>query len=252
MQTTISIKTANRKATADRDLSLLQLEALVAFANLGEAPDNWRRFRLKWPEFFPTANIGVLRHGFRSLSEWFYHCAEEWAKWEPDLRAGVKTHLLWYRDHVRAVLTRNDSDGARLSILLGFEEQAKASGYLDSAALVTIGMIPGKSTVESLSMTNLDVLPRGHAVVNGITGAIEWEFGCALQRAVYELMRYRWRAKVCPECGRYFIADKTAQAHCSTACYQEKKRKQSLDYWRREGSVRRDERKRKTKSSGRR
>jgi hypothetical protein len=251
MQPTVPLKFSNRKATADRDLKLLQLEALIAFANLGETPDSWRRFRLKWPEFFPTANIGVSIPGFNNLSEWFYHCVEEWAKWESDLRAQVKTHLFWYRDHVRAVLTCNDSDGARLSILLGFEEQAKASGYLDSAALVTIGRIPGKSTAESLSMPNLDVLPRGRAVVNGITGAIEWEFGCALQQAVYELMRHRWRAKVCPECGQYFIADKTAQAYCSTVCYQEKKRKQSLDYWRREGSDRRDERKHKTKSRGR-
>jgi len=247
MQPTVPVKFAIRKATPDRELKFMQLEALAAFANLSETPESWRRFRLKWPEFFPTSKVGVSRPGFDTLSAWFYHCAEEWAKFDPDMRAYAKPHIFWYRDHLRAVWTRNDPDGARLSILLGFEEQAKALGYVDSFALLRIGLIPGKSTAESLALPNLDVLPRGRAVINGLTGAIEWEFGCALQQAVYELMHYRWRAKVCPECGKYFIADKTAQAHCSVVCYQEKKRKQSLDYWRRKGSVRRDHRRHEVK-----
>ena len=65
-------------------------------------------------------------------------------------------------------------------------------------------------------------------------------------------MQSRWRAKICPECGKYFVATKTAQSYCSARCYEEMKRKRALDYWRETGSVNRDERlKHKTESSRR-
>ena len=63
---TISMKIANRQATADRESQLRELET---FANLGETPEGWKRFRLKCRNFFPE-----------HLSEWFYVSAEEWIR----------------------------------------------------------------------------------------------------------------------------------------------------------------------------
>lgn len=75
-------------------------------------------------------------------------------------------------------------------------------------------------------------LPVGRLAVDG-DGIISWEFGCQFQRAVYDLMQDRWRAMVCPNCGKYFVADKTAQKYCSPECYLEKKGMQALDYYNR-------------------
>ena len=103
----------------------------------------------------------------------------------------------------------------------------------------TVGGLPkGKQVVKP---DNIEGLPEGHPTVH-MTGRLEWTFGNTLQHGVYELMQNRWRAKVCPECGRYFIAQKTAQKHCSPKCYQEKKHKGSLDYYYRQGKDRREER----------
>ena len=57
------------------------------------------------------------------------------------------------------------------------------------------------------------------------------EIGCEIQTAVYELMHERWRAKVCPMCGKYFVAMKSAQKLCSAACNGDSKRVRSLTYW---------------------
>jgi hypothetical protein len=50
------MKIANRKAKDDRESGL---NALEAYANMGVTPEDWKRFRLKYPEFFP-----------KNLSEW--------------------------------------------------------------------------------------------------------------------------------------------------------------------------------------
>ena len=73
-----------------------------------------------------------------------------------------------------------------------------------------------------------------------------------LQQAVYELMQCRWRAKVCPICGKYFIAAKTATQYCSTKCTTEAKNRRSLNWWTRKGSAKRDTRRSHGKGARRR
>ncbi|HTC95711.1 MAG TPA: hypothetical protein VK699_19875 [Terriglobales bacterium] len=230
------MKVSNRKARQEREL---QLNSLEAFANLGEETGDWKRFQLKFPHFFP-----------QGLSNWFYEMADDWAKIRAEVPESLepsKPSLLWYRDRLRAVWTNNDPNGINLSILLGFEEEAREAARTQFPADPSIPapvilplLIRGKSLAQS--QETIGGLPRGKPRVNGLTGAIEWEFGCELQQAVYELMPNRWRARVCPECGKYFIADKTAQTYCSLQCYGEMKRKRSLDYWRREGNKKREQR----------
>lgn len=99
--------------------------------------------------------------------------------------------------------------------------------------------IPGQP-LDPDRQTTLAGLPPGRPIVDGVSGEITWEFGCALQQSVFELMQQRWRAMVCPECGKFVLADKTRQTYCSSACSGAAKRKRALDYWNRKGSADRD------------
>jgi hypothetical protein len=250
MQGTVSAKVENRLARKQQGRGRA-LEALAAFANLGEGPEQWRKFHLLWPEFFPTSEVGLPVSGFRSISEWLYKSAGEWASFPPDIRACTKPPLLWYRDCLRSVWLRNDPNGAYLSVLLGLEKQAEALGIIDRIPVVRPLLIPGQPTDPDKQQSR--GLPQGQPWADGVTGEIGWRFGCGLQQAVYDLMQSRWRARVCPECGRYFIAGKTAQTFCSTRCAGEMKRKRALEWWHREGTAQRHERaKQETKSTGRR
>ena len=237
------MRLANRKAKPDREAGL---NALESFVNLGDTPDAWKRFRLKWPEFFPNY-----------LTEWFYKFAESWAKEfqnYPEMKELVKPPLLFYRDGARRVWTRNDPKGTFLKFLLGFERDTKReinySGlYLPSRFFSVKGRrqpklgsyIPDQPADED-QQTTVAGLPPGTPLVNGVSGEITWQFGCTLQQSVYDLMQQRWRAMACPECRKCFLADKTRQVYCSSACFGDMKRKRALDYWNRKGRAERDKR----------
>ena len=94
--------------------------------------------------------------------------------------------------------------------------------------------------------------PEGRPIIDGRTGAITWEFGCPFQRAVYDLMQDRWRAMVCPQCHKYFIADKTAQKFCSSRCWGDKKAEQMREYYHQKGKIERQRRKTKRSKGQRR
>jgi hypothetical protein len=249
------MRLANRKARFDREAGL---SALESFANIGETPEDWKRFRLKWPDFFPN-----------NLTEWFYRQAESWVSWSqyaPSLKTRQKTPLLFYRDCLRKVWNGNDHEGVFLRVLLGFELEVRNKEVLNIDSLfipvgcwekdgerILTSLIPGQS-LDPDKQTSIAGLPPGRAIVNGVTGAITWGFGCTLQQSVYELMQQRWRAMVCPECRKFFLADKTRQVYCSSACFGEMKRKRALNYWNRKGSADRDKRrgqKRAAKTHGR-
>lgn len=248
MKDSVSVRASNRQA---RDARESQFEALAAFANMGDSPQEWKKFRLQWPNFFPTDRSGPKRQGFSNVTEWLYSSAEEFATPEfanlsKDRR--LTPPLLWYRNHLRAVWTRNDPHGYHLAVLLGFEQEAKnivqnhpdAYAHLSNVILVRPYIVPGQPV--SRSEPQSEALPQGKPLINGRTGEIRWKFGCDLQQAVYELMQCRWRAKVCAVCGRYFIAAKTATQYCSSKCTTTAKNARSLDYWKREGRAKRDAR----------
>jgi ribosomal protein L37AE/L43A len=93
-------------------------------------------------------------------------------------------------------------------------------------------------------------MPPGHPEVDGISGKIRWEFGCEFQRSVHALMEQRWRAMICPTCGKFFVADKPAQKLCSIPCYGEAKRKHALDRWNLKGNAERKARTRRARLPG--
>jgi hypothetical protein len=75
------------------------------------------------------------------------------------------------------------------------------------------------------------------------SGTFRYEPNTNFRRALYALFRQSWRAKVCPQCKRYFIADKPPQRYCSTKCYGIAKRGRDLEFWRTMGSDLRKKRK---------
>jgi hypothetical protein len=236
-------------------------EALAAYANLDDTPDSWRRFRLAWPHFFPDSSQSELS-GNASLTDWLYTSAENWAKFysAPENQAVLNPGavplavppLLWYRNLLRAVWKRNDPNGAALCAFLGFDEQARHAGLWD---VVPSGLwLPLLKHDERSFFKEGETksLPPGFPILDEKTYTIRWEFGCQFQRAVYALMQYLWRAKVCPQCGKYFIAGKTAQKFCSSRCFGEKKNSASLTFYHRHGKHLREKQKNSVKKSTKR
>lgn len=218
-------------------------EALAAYANLGDTPEAWNGFRAQYPTFFPSTESGVKHKGFESISEWMYSFAEKWHQEFADHEVARRAlpPLLWYRNRLRAVWSRNDRYGYNLAMLLGFDEEAKKvakdhPGEVAADPLMRPMLIPG--LFDPLEQRTQG-LPLGHPIIDGVTGEIRWEFGCELQRSVYELMQERWRAKICPQCGKFFVSLTTAQKLCSDACSEAAIRERSLTWWNETGSERR-------------
>jgi hypothetical protein len=222
------MKSSNRLA---RDKAVM-FEALARFANLEDAPSDWARFRIMYPDFFP-----------QEINSWMYEGAEEWSKYAADL-PHLLPPMLWYRNRLRAVWARTDQHGYNLAVLLGFERDAAAiaeahRGEMEIETLSRTALIPGRPWVEAVKLHLAQGLPIGKAVIDGVTGQISWEFGSKLQQAIYELMQERWRAKICPECGRFFIATKNAGKFCSVTCTGQAKKERALTYWNETGSKKR-------------
>jgi hypothetical protein len=245
-------QSSNRQAEDDLDP---RFEALADYVNLGDRPADWEKFKQKHPHFFPENPSGISKVGFRNFTEWIYTAAYEWVKIMegigPEVKTSMLTPLLWYRNRLRSVWSGNDPEGLNLLILLGFEKALKgtkttATGQLFDEWVMKTALVPGQPPLD----TSFGGLPQGQPTVS-TTDRIEWIFGCTLQQAVSELMQCRWRAKICPECNKYFVAEKTAQKYCSPTCFHQKKVTQSLDYYYREGKDRRDRRESGKKSKER-
>lgn len=84
----------------------------------------------------------------------------------------------------------------------------------------------------------------------------QWETGDFIyssqnnfQRAFYFLFRESWRARICPLCRLYFVAQKPRQKFCSVSCSTRSRLASNMDWWKRVGAARRRKQghKRKTK-----
>jgi hypothetical protein len=280
-QETIPVGTSNRKAREER---LPQFDALSAFANMGERPRAWANFRRRYPDFFPdylTEWIYRTAHDWwrilnlsetppddwmdfhQKWPEMFSGSAKDWAERTVAVKKMMAINLpplLFYRNLLRRVWWNDDLDGNRLRFLLGFESEAFREGGFElvmwksdlppeppsgSRQIIDVGE-------SSDNKFRISDLPEGKPIIDGRTGAITWEFGCPFQRAIYDLKQDRWRAMVCPQCHKYFIADKTAQKFCSSKCWGDKKAEQMREYYHRKGKMDRQMRKIKPRGAQRR
>jgi len=204
MSSGIVRKTSGRLARKEKAL----WDALAEFANLRGSrllsiqAEDVRQFRLKHPRFFPSD---------------CYDVAEGRAVW-PGLAEGVGTSCFrayrrWLRDLWRGK-GRTLEDPRLLDILLGLEPDH-------------LSCLPGGR--ESW-------LPRANATADWRTGTLNYEPSCDFQKALHELCREKWRAKVCGRCNKLFVADGPAQVYCGAECVAETERLRKLAWWHRFGN----------------
>jgi hypothetical protein len=250
-QSTVLASSSIRQA---RENWMQDFEALAAYANLGDTPDSWQKFRLGWPNFFSDTSLEGIQPNnlaeslYNSAQNWDRFCSENSAKIPADYRSHYVPVLLWYRDLLCAIWKRNDPRGVALCALLGFLEQARLTG-IEKVLPVNIWH-SGPSTLSADPIAN--ILPPGKPMVDPSTWTIRWQFGCQFQQALYALMESLWLAKICPRCGQYFIAGKTAQKFCSSRCYDEERNRASLDFYHRHGKYLRQKQKNSAKKPVRR
>jgi hypothetical protein len=273
MPETVPVKTPKRKA---RDERLPLFDRLADFANLGDEPQDWARFRLNCRESLPS-ECGFFPP---EIEKWIYDNAivwrnlsklpsklppnyqellderikawtptdEEWALIKNDVTTS-RSPLLFYRDLLRSVWEGKDPSGNCLGVLLGFED-ACAAIFEPPGEPVDMAMLcdevagwlfnwkapegPREQTVagarylDKRTVTSY-YLPLGRPWVDGKSSTIKWEFGCQFQIQLYHLMQEPKRRGICAECHKYFVKDKAIRKYCSENCYQEKKRKESLE-----------------------
>jgi hypothetical protein len=166
----------------------------------------------------------------------------------------VHVLALAYRDYLRRVwISDPEVDALGLAdILLGLQREP-ASHSADSGVKDSLRkLVSPKSLIRSLTPADSNQVPVSPKVTaSWKTGDFNYYPLTDFQRAFYWLFRESWRARTCARCGAYFVAAKPPTLYCSTACYGEVKRKRSLDWWKREGSVRRTERSREMRKEGR-
>jgi hypothetical protein len=196
--------------------------------------------------------------------------------------SGTADMMNWYREQLRKVWALQDPAGVRLKILLGLKKtphwipwQAFLGEVVTQAEPPEEIILDPTFAADALSWTEivkklkqqieepqvLEVdgyasvdqpepiefesfgLPEAKLVLDWQRSAILPEFRTKFQAAIYCLMRESWRAKTCRNCHKYFVADKSAQVHCSHACYVEIKNERSLHYWNTKGKAGRNKRK---------
>jgi hypothetical protein len=247
-KTSVLASVSKRRAGDERELLFAALEA---FVNAGDTLKEFQSFRAQWPNFFPAR---------------IYEDGEDWAAEDASVTAPIR----WYKHQLRKVWEGRDPQGVRLAILLGIERPPYSTEEdippAGEARAIQLDPTFKDDAYEWLNFTRrglevyrsrldasgqpvnaIGTLPESHPAPDWRTGEIRYEFGSDFQRAVYALMRESWRARICRICGKYFIASKPARQFCSPKCFGAAKRHRDLDYWKREGSTRRDTKRRRRK-----
>jgi len=291
VQTTIPVRVSKRKAREERLLRDFQaLEDFANLGDklddVRRFRKKWSNFfpreKTEWiyrnAEFWMTfSNLSDRRpDNYREILRRVLPAADSpmttqaWADMARELRGKLRScrpPLLYYRNLLRAVWKKEDPDGTCLWYLLGFDADripfpGEEEIEFDPLSLFMWKEHPEEkpqpftingitSEIRQKETETIAGLPYGTPVVDGNSGIISWSFGSLFQRAVYDLMQDRWRAMVCPNCGKYFVADKTAQRYCSPECFGEKKGMKALDYWNRIGRAARQAKALRAKSQRR-
>jgi hypothetical protein len=190
---------------------------------------------------------------------------------------GAEERMNWYREQLRKVWAGQDPAGIRLMILLGLKktphwrnwriflrdeiaasevppEEIILDPTFDADARSWTEIVQrlrqaepqsfdedgyiGADYTDEIEFESFG-LPEAKLMADWQRSAIRCEFETDFQDAIYCLMKDSWRAKVCPNCRKYFVAGKNAQVYCTTECYGQVKNKRSLDYYRKEGKAKR-------------
>lgn len=231
---TVRLRGSNRRASADPRLSFGRLEK---FANLDSHLSAFEAFALEHPTFAPVQFYDA------ALSE---KAQNHPVGWRPDFYGLFRI----FRDLLRDVWERGSNP--ELAVLLGIDARAwqiisrqTKAGFLDSV----FGGYEASLQKEMPAISENYFAVPSRVYPDWKSGSFRYEADTDFRRAVYELFRQSWRAKVCPDCCKYFIADKPPQRYCSSKCYGAAKLHRDREFWRRKGTVRRREREQKERRS---
>jgi len=219
--------------------TLLLIDRLERFVNLEDTREAYQAFFEENTSFHPVEFYDSDASGTPQ--------ERQPLAWRPEFHRV----FLEFRDMLREIWQRN-SDSS-LGILLGTEARAWAIiNRRDEANLLDkiFSSDPDKisHSHEVAIEEAVQAIPKSYLAMpqavrpDWRTGNFRYKPDTDFRRAVYLLFRQSWRAKVCPRCHRYFVADKPPQLYCSTKCYGEAKKDRDLEYWRNTGSSRRDSR----------
>lgn len=184
-----------------------------------------------------VVNCGDSLNEYQNLSKGH---ASFWPS-DPGRAWNPKDHasFIEYRDQLRALWNGSLNEEQRPSTV------AYLLGLIDSEEFHTLWLSGPEALFElwaarSTKATNSTV-SISHSFILPVWGNVGLRFYAQgdFEAALWALFRESWRARVCGQCKRYFIAAKAAQRYCSTKCYGAAKREQRLTWWNKTGSLRR-------------
>ena len=180
---------------------------LETFANAGDSPQDYQTLAAQRPTFWPrNPSSGTA--------------------WPPN----EHDKFLDYRDALRR-LWQGDAGEQGLAEeqqLLG--DLAYLLGLMTRDELRTTFFADRQAVEESWSERSVILPVWGSPDVRYVARG-------DFESALWLLSRESWRAKVCRQCRRYFVAKKPAQSYCSKVCYAKAKRSQQLEWWNRAGKL---------------
>ncbi|MGB2666263.1 MAG: hypothetical protein WAK48_19830 [Candidatus Acidiferrum sp.] len=233
---TLSIHQPNRRADEDEKARLF--EGLERFVNVGDSSEEYAQLAVAARSFWPIKVYGPV--GEKGL--------DQPIEWDP---AGQSLYKA-FRDYLRRVwvgdFRPNENtwlDGKYLNYLLGLESdftRYEPGQYID-AVMPDRAFEQGWRNLKS-KYREAYLKATGYVLPEWGKSRLEYVAANEFQKAVFTLLLESWRARVCRNCKRYFIADKSAQSFCSFDCSVTNKRSRGLRYWRETGAGRRASKKR--------
>jgi len=248
-QRSLPATASNRKA---RDARLVDYDALADFVNLGNTSDDWAKICRKWPQFFPP-----------KFMEMIYAKAQAWSS---KTNLPFTTYNILEEECYKPFFPRREfgsitgciREHADLVSLFGIQMYLQGVWRKEHGDPFCVKRPPRGLLYSLDGLGTLRDSPRPNLldpgpVVRGNPAMIRVEFRDQFQRAIFGLMvRESWRAKVSPECGKYFVAEKTHQKYCSERCFYEIQLKRSAEYYKAKGKFRRQARAVRAKSQRKR
>jgi hypothetical protein len=225
---TFSVIRSNRLAPEAREILFDGLERVV---NGGESEEGYRELSSVAADFFP-ARFGNNLH---SEIAWHPSAWQLFRFYQGCLRK------LWSGDFALQMgPTTRFLDGPYLNYLLGLDVEYSGRGprgFTDLRSSAFAELPNAWATVlEAFPFASVE---RACVIPDWTSGQFFYHPINNFQTALQILFLESWRARICRRCHKYFIADKNAQAFCSTACSGGNRRDRFMKYWKEKGAKRR-------------
>ena len=209
------------------------LKVIAEFANMGDTVDHWQAFKNRRPWLFPVELFAgseqeIQRNADRASPP---HVSDVPQRAHTlscngvSIRPWVQTADGKWVDYVepRILLLRNTLRGAWVG-------GAEAGQQMER--LLKLRQFPGEASIDSSASVSVDWR----------RGSLVFVPRNELEAACYALLQKSTLAKYCanPDCpAPYFVARRATQRYCSPDCLKPFQKQAKLNWWNREGKVRR-------------